>query len=90
MARNIFLFDILIYVDCGVSIGEDGPSQMALEDLGMFRSLPGCTVFYPSDAVATERAVELAANVKVNLFSDDVGCLYTPERPATNISRITY
>merc|ERR1719273_410326 len=39
---------------CGVSIGEDGPSQMALEDLAMFRSLPGCTVFYPSDAVATE------------------------------------
>ena len=34
----------------------------------MFRSLPGCTVFYPSDAVATERAVELAANVKVNSF----------------------
>jgi len=29
---------------CGVSIGEDGPSQMALEDLAMFRSLPGCTL----------------------------------------------
>jgi transketolase len=48
----------------GVSIGEDGPSQMALEDLAMFRSLPGSTVFYPSDAVSTERAVELAANTK--------------------------
>ncbi|XP_068208816.1 transketolase-like protein 2 [Palaemon carinicauda] len=46
----------------GVSIGEDGPSQMALEDLAMFRSIPGCTVFYPSDAVSTERACELAAN----------------------------
>ncbi|XP_048741477.2 transketolase-like protein 2 isoform X1 [Ostrea edulis] len=46
----------------GVSIGEDGPSQMALEDLSMFRSIPGSTVFYPSDAVSTERAVELAAN----------------------------
>ena len=42
--------------------GEDGPSQMALEDLSMFRSIPGSTVFYPSDAVSTERAVELAAN----------------------------
>merc|ERR1712013_552432 len=41
---------------CGVSIGEDGPSQMALEDLSMFQSLPGCTVFYPTDAVAMERA----------------------------------
>ena len=49
---------------CGVSIGEDGPSQMALEDIAMFRSLPGCTVFYPSDAVAAERATELAANTK--------------------------
>ena len=49
---------------CGVSIGEDGPSQMALEDLAMFQSLPGCTVFYPSDAVAMERAVELAASTR--------------------------
>ncbi|RWS23871.1 transketolase-like protein [Leptotrombidium deliense] len=46
---------------CGVSIGEDGPSQMALEDIAMFRTIPGCTVFYPCDAVSTERAVELAA-----------------------------
>jgi transketolase len=35
---------------------------MALEDLAMFRAIPGSTVFYPSDAVSTERAVELAAN----------------------------
>lgn len=49
---------------CGVSIGEDGPSQMALEDLAMFRAIPGSTVFYPSDAVSTERAVEIAANTK--------------------------
>lgn len=48
----------------GISIGEDGPSQMALEDLSMFRSIPGSTVFYPSDAVSTQRAVELAANTK--------------------------
>ena len=41
----------------GVSIGEDGPSQMALEDLGMMRAVPNCTVLYPSDAVSTERLV---------------------------------
>ena len=46
----------------GVSIGEDGPSQMALEDLAMMRAIPGATVLYPSDAVATENAVRLAAN----------------------------
>lgn len=47
---------------CGVSIGEDGPSQMGLEDLAIFRTVPGCVVFYPSDAVSAERAIELAAN----------------------------
>uniref|UniRef100_A0AAZ3Q5H4 Transketolase n=1 Tax=Oncorhynchus tshawytscha TaxID=74940 RepID=A0AAZ3Q5H4_ONCTS len=49
---------------CGVSIGEDGPSQMALEDIAMFRAIPTCTLFYPSDGVSTERSVELAANTK--------------------------
>ena len=41
----------------GVSIGEDGPSQMALEDLGMMRAVPGCAVLYPSDGVSAERLV---------------------------------
>ncbi|KAJ8370106.1 hypothetical protein SKAU_G00101340 [Synaphobranchus kaupii] len=54
----------LVGSHCGVSIGEDGPSQMALEDLAMFRAIPTCTVFYPSDGVSTERAVELAANTQ--------------------------
>jgi transketolase len=42
----------------GVSIGWDGPSQMGLEDLAMFRTLGGSVVLYPADAVATERLVE--------------------------------
>jgi transketolase len=45
----------------GVSIGEDGPSQMGLEDLAMFRTVPGSVVLYPSDAVSAERAVAEAA-----------------------------
>ena len=45
----------------GVSIGEDGPSQMALEDLAMMRAIEGSTVLYPSDAISTEQAVRLAA-----------------------------
>uniref|UniRef100_A0A8C8K4P2 Transketolase n=1 Tax=Oncorhynchus tshawytscha TaxID=74940 RepID=A0A8C8K4P2_ONCTS len=49
---------------CGVSIGEDGPSQMGLEDIAMFRAIPTATIFYPSDGVSTEKAVELAANTK--------------------------
>jgi transketolase len=45
----------------GVSIGEDGPSQMALEDLAMMRAITSSTVLYPSDAVSAERLVEAAA-----------------------------
>jgi transketolase len=44
-----------------VSIGEDGPSQMALEDLAMCRAQPNYTVLYPCDAVSTERLVALMA-----------------------------
>ena len=45
----------------GVSIGEDGPSQMALEDLAAFRAEPNLTVLYPCDAVSTEKLVTLMA-----------------------------
>ncbi len=41
----------------GVSIGEDGPSQMALEDLAMFRALNGSTVLYPADGPSTVKLV---------------------------------
>ncbi|KAJ8259697.1 hypothetical protein GJAV_G00172380 [Gymnothorax javanicus] len=73
----------LVGSHCGVSIGEDGPSQMALEDLAMFRAVPTCTVFYPSDAVSTERAVELAANTKgicfIRTSRPDMVMIYSPE-----------
>jgi len=46
---------------CGVSIGEDGPSQMALEDLAMFRAVHSSTVLYPSDAISAERLTETMA-----------------------------
>jgi transketolase len=45
----------------GVSIGQDGPSQMGLEDIAMFRSVLTSTVLHPCDAVSTERLVEEAA-----------------------------
>ncbi len=45
----------------GVSIGEDGPSQMGLEDIAMFRALHGSTILYPCDAVSAERLTEEAA-----------------------------
>jgi len=46
----------------GVSIGEDGPSQMALEDLAMMRAVHGSTVLYPSDANQTAQLVAEMAN----------------------------
>jgi len=48
----------------GVSIGEDGPSQMGLEDLGMARAVPGSVVFYPCDAVSAEKLVDQMAQHK--------------------------
>jgi transketolase len=47
----------------GVSIGEDGPSQMGLEDLAAFRAVHSSTVLYPSDANQTVRLVELMADL---------------------------
>jgi transketolase len=45
----------------GVSIGQDGPSQMGLEDIAMFRTILNGVVLYPCDAVSTEKLVEAAA-----------------------------
>ena len=47
----------------GVSIGEDGPSQMALEDLAEFRAINGSTVLYPSDGNQTAKLVRAMADL---------------------------
>jgi transketolase len=47
----------------GVSIGEDGPSQMALEDLAMMRAVHGSTVLYPADGNATAVLVQTMADL---------------------------
>jgi transketolase len=52
----------------GVSIGQDGPSQMGLEDIAMFRTLLDGVVLYPSDAVSTDRLVEEAAGHKGTVY----------------------
>ena len=54
----------LVGTHAGISIGEDGPSQMGLEDLAMATAQPDFTVLYPSDAVSAWRATELAATRK--------------------------
>src|SRR4029077_9320101 len=46
----------------GVSIGEDGPSQMGLEDIAAFRAIQGSTVLHPSDANQTAKLVAALAD----------------------------
>jgi transketolase len=71
----------------GVSIGEDGPSQMALEDLAMCRAEPSFTVLYPSDGVSTERLLALAAQkqgpVYIRLSRPKTSVLYTNDETFT-------
>jgi transketolase len=52
----------LVGSHAGVSIGEDGPSQMALEDIASLRAVHGSTVLYPSDATSTTALVEIMAD----------------------------
>jgi transketolase len=63
---------------CGISIGEDGPSQMGLEDLAIFRAVNGSVVLYPSDAISAERLTEWMAR------TDGISYLRT-SRPKTPI-----
>ncbi len=67
----------------GVSIGQDGPSQMGLEDIAAFRTILNSVVLYPSDAVSTERLVEAAAGhdgiVYIRTTRMDTPILYTPQ-----------
>jgi transketolase len=66
---------------CGVSIGADGPSQMALEDIAMFRAINDSWVLYPADAIATARLMTCMVNRKkginyIRLTRDNLGDLY--------------
>lgn len=51
----------IIGTHAGIGIGEDGHSQMGLEDLGLMRSIPGFTVIQPGDDSETRQAVQFAA-----------------------------
>jgi len=65
----------------GVSIGEDGASQMGLEDIAMFRTLLECVVLYPADGISTEKLVEKAAkhfgNVYIRTTRMDAPIIYS-------------
>ena len=69
----------------GVAIGEDGPSQMGLEDIAMFRTILDGVVLYPADAVATEKLVEEAARhhgiVYMRTTRGTTPVIYSPNEP---------
>jgi transketolase len=69
----------------GVSIGEDGPSQMALEDLAQMRALAGSTVLYPADGPSTVKLVEqmcdLAGISYVRTTREATPVLYDADEP---------
>ena len=73
----------LVGTHAGISIGEDGPSQMGLEDLAMTAPLPGYTVLYPSDATSAWRAIEIVAETEgpayVRTSRPNTPILYGPE-----------
>jgi transketolase len=64
----------------GVSIGEDGPSQMALEDLAMMRAVQGSTVLYPADGNSTAQLVATMADTSgisyIRTTREKTGLLY--------------
>jgi transketolase len=67
----------------GVATGEDGPSQMALEDIAMFRAVNGSTILYPSDANQAVRLVALAADIPgityLRMTRADMPVIYSPD-----------
>ncbi|MGC8815132.1 MAG: transketolase [bacterium] len=75
---------IICGTHAGISIGEDGPSQMALEDIAAFKALFNTTVIYPSDAISTLR---LLFNVFIEYLKGNLkGIVYfRTSRPTNNI-----
>lgn len=61
VAQYSNLHIIFVGSHAGVAIGEDGATQMGLEDIALFRTLLGSTVLYPADAEATRQLTRLAA-----------------------------
>ena len=75
----------------GVSIGEDGPSQMALEDLATFRAVHGSTVLYPCDANQTAQLVAAMADLDgISFLRTTRGAtpvIYEPTRSSRSAAR---
>jgi len=77
----------IVGTHCGVSIGEDGPSQMAIEDIGLACSLPGFVVLSPADEVSMKALVRQAAAhvgpVYIRAGRPKVPLIYPPDKVFT-------
>ncbi len=75
----------LVGTHAGISIGEDGPSQMGLEDLAMMCAEPDYTVLYPSDATSAFQATVLIGQQKgpsyLRVGRPAAAILYGPDEP---------
>jgi len=87
MAQYADTRQVFVGTHAGVSIGQDGASQMGLEDIAMFRSLEGSTVLYPADAVSaeklTDRALSAGNIVYLRAGRNPVPILYQSTTPFT-------
>jgi transketolase len=77
----------IVGTHCGISIGEDGPSQMAIEDLSLACSLPGFTVLSPADEVSMKALIRAAAAhsgpVYIRAGRPKVPVIYQPSQSFT-------
>lgn len=78
----------LAFTHAGLSVGEDGGSHQALEDVALMRELPGMTVFSPCDAAETAKVVKAAAEMDGPVYirltrpgTDDITDESTPFTP---------
>lgn len=82
MAAYAGTHQVFIGTHAGVHIGQDGPSQMGLEDIALFRALANSIVLYPSDAYAAERLLECALQghdlVYLRATRGETPILYSP------------
>lgn len=83
----------LAFTHAGLSVGEDGGSHQALEDIALMRELPGMTVFSPCDAAETVKAVKAALEIEGPVYlrltrpgTDDVTDETTPFVPGKAVT----
>ncbi|GIW63867.1 MAG: transketolase [Patescibacteria group bacterium] len=74
---------IFVGTHAGTAIGEDGASQMGLEDIAMFKTILNSTILYPADIVSAEKLIEKAYSLKgivyIRLTRNNTPIIYSPE-----------